>query len=161
MSLILSSQEIRSRIVVISDTQTLEIPLPVQDYTLKTGTLQGIVEVRRAAHILIGIDAVVTVRLVQRRRTLLIAFADVAFVLKEVSQPVILAAVFVDGLLYALRYRDPVFQLNDLLRTLDDPGEYALASVVIQVLAVILDVALAGDLGAERDHDQPAPDTVI
>ena len=77
------------------------------------------------------------------------------------AEPVILAAVFVDCFLYALRHRDLVFQLDDLLGTFDDPRQNAFASVVIQVLAVILDVAFAGDLRTERDHDQPAPDPVV
>ena len=43
------SQEILFGIVLRADTQSLEIPLPVQDYALKASAFQGEVEVRRSS----------------------------------------------------------------------------------------------------------------
>ena len=76
-----SLQEIISGIVLCADTQALEIPLPVQHHALKASALQGEVEVRRTAHILVGIDAIVPIRLVEGRGTFLIVNAGMSLVL--------------------------------------------------------------------------------
>ena len=62
---------------------------------------------------------------------------------------------------HAVRHRDLVVEGDDLLGTLDHPRQNALTGVVVEVLAVVLDVGLALDLGVERDHDEPAPDAVV
>lgn len=87
----------------------------------------------------------------------MVTVAGLALVLHEVTEPVVLAPVFVDGRLYAGRDRNLVVQVDDLFGTLDDPRQYAFPSIVIEVLAVVLDVALAGNLGVERDDDEPTP----
>ena len=73
------------------------------------------------------------------------------------SEPVVLAAIFIDGLRHAVRYRNLVVQRNDFFSTFDDPCQYAFTGIFIQVLTVIFDVGLALDLGVERNHDQPPP----
>lgn len=76
-------------------------------------------------------------------------------------EPVILATVIIDGILHAGRNRDVVVSIDNLLADFDDPGEDRAASIVIEILTVILDVAAAGDLGIKRDNDQSPPDTII
>ena len=66
-------------------------------------------------------------------------------------EPVILATVIIDGILHAGRNRDVVVSIDNLLAAFDDPGEDRAASIVIEILTVILDVATAGDLGIKRN----------
>ena len=77
------------------------------------------------------------------------------------SEPVVLAAIFIDGLRHAVRYRNLVVQRDDFFGSFDDPCQYAFTGIFIQVLTVIFDVGFALDLGVERNHDKPAPDTII
>ena len=77
------------------------------------------------------------------------------------TEPVVLASIFVDGRLHADRDRNLVIEVDDFFGTFDDPRQNALSGIVVEILAVVLDVALAGNLGVERDNDEPAPDTVI
>lgn len=51
--------------------------------------------------------------------------------------------------LHGSRKREFVVQVNDLFRTFNDPGENALFGILIQVVTVIFNVALAFDLGIE------------
>ena len=77
------------------------------------------------------------------------------------TEPIVLAPILVDSRLHAGRDRNLVVQVDDLFGTLDDPRQNALSGIVVEVFAVVLDVALAGNLGVERDDDEPAPDTII
>lgn len=54
-----------------------------------------------------------------------------------------------------------VVSIDNLLAAFDDPGEDRPASIVIEILAVILDVAATGDLGIKRNNDESPPDTII
>ena len=162
MSLGLSGQKIVSGIVhVRPQPHSLEIPFPVQGHALKSGALQRKVEVCRTAHILVGIDAVVPIRLIQRGGALPETVAGLTLVLHEVTEPVVLASIFVDGRLHAGRDRNLVVQVDDLFGTLDDPRQNALPGIVIKVLAIVLDVALAGNLGMNCSLASMLPNSML
>ena len=77
------------------------------------------------------------------------------------AKPVVLGSVLRYGLLHALRNRNFVIQRNDLLGTLDHPCKNALASVLIEVFAIIFDVAASLNLGVEGYNNQSTPDQPI
>ena len=141
--------------------QTFKVTLSVHRDSLKASLLQCKVEVSGTAHILIAIQRIVAVSLIKRRGTFFIGRVDFAFICKEVTKPVVLTAVFIDSFLHAIRHGNLVIRLDDLFGTFDDPRQNATASVVVKVLAIILDVAAAGNLGVERDDDKSSPDVVI
>lgn len=72
-----------------------------------------------------------------------------------------MCAVVINSSLHGSRNRKFVVQVNDLFCAFYDPGKNAFSGILIQVVAVVLDVALSLDLGIERDDDQAAPGTVI
>jgi hypothetical protein len=121
----------------------LKKALPIQCQPFKSGLLQRKIEVRRTAHILVAVQRVVAVRLIQRRGAFLKGVIHLALLIQKMSEPVVLAAVFLDGLRHAVRDRNLVAQRDDLFGTFDDPCQNAFSGIFIQVLAVILDVALA------------------
>ena len=96
----------------------------------------------------------IAVCLVQGAGTFTVSIADLALLIEEVAEPVILAAVVIDGFLHGSRNRELVAQVDDLLGTFDDPGKNALSGVLVKVVTVVLDIALAFNLGIERDNDQ-------
>lgn len=76
-------------------------------------------------------------------------------------KPVILAAVLIDGVLHAVWNRDMVVSVDNLFAAFNDPGEDGTTSMVVEMLAVILDVTAAGNLGIKRNDNQSPPDTII
>ena len=76
-------------------------------------------------------------------------------------QPVVLFAVCVDRILYALRKPGLEPCINRLLRAFDHPLQDVAAGLLKKEIRIILDVAVTDDLRIEGDYDQPAPDTVI
>ena len=64
----------------------------------------------------------VAVRLVQGAGTFTVGAADLALLIEEVAEPVILAAVIIDGFLYGSRNRELVAQVDNLFGTLNDPA---------------------------------------
>ena len=103
----------------------------------------------------------ISVGLIQVGGVFLILVAKDAFILKEVPKLVILATIIIDGILYASWNRDMVICIDDFLAAFDDPGEDRAASIVVEILAVILDVAAVGDLGIKRNDDESPSDTII
>lgn len=103
----------------------------------------------------------IAVCLIQGAGTFPVAAANLALLIEEVAEPVILAAVVIDGFLHDSRNRELVAQVDDILGALDDPGKNALSGILIQVVAVVLDVTLALNLGIERDHDKATPGAII
>ena len=95
----------------------------------------------------------VAVCLVQGAGTFTVGAADLALLIEEVAEPVILAAVIINGFLHGSRNRELIAQVDDLLGSFDDPGKNALASVLVKVVTVVLDIALTFNLGVERDND--------
>ena len=77
------------------------------------------------------------------------------------SKPVILGAVFINGFLYACRNRDFVIKFNDLFGTFDYPREDTLTGIGIEVFRVVLLITGTFDLGVKRDHNKPAPYTIV
>ena len=98
---VLSVQKIFLSIVFCSQAQALKVTLVVDLDTLKASLLQRKVEVCRAADILVAVQRVISVGLIKRRGAFLVGIIHLAFVSKEVAKPVILAAIFIDGLLDA------------------------------------------------------------
>ena len=101
----LSGQKIIKIAVVLLQAKALKETLPLDSNPLISGILQSKVEVCSAANILVRIKAVIPVRLIQSRGAFLILRSDIAFILNEMSEPVSLGAVFIDGFLYAGRDR--------------------------------------------------------
>lgn len=124
-------------------------------------SLQRRIEVRSAADIFICVNAVIAIRPIKRTGALSKTRTKLTFLLEKMAKPVVLRPVLRNGLLHALRHRNFVIQRNDLLGTLNHPCENALASVLIEVLAIVLDVAATFNLGVEGYNNQSAPDTVI
>ena len=77
------------------------------------------------------------------------------------GKPVILRTVLRDSFLHTFRHGNFVVKRNDLLGTLNDPRQNAFTSVLVKVLTIVFDVAVAFNLGIEGYDNQPAPDTVI
>ena len=151
--MVLSVQEIFISAIISSQAQALKVALVMDLDTLKASLLQRKVEVSRAADILIAVHRVVAVCLIQCRRAFLIGIIHLALVCKKMTEPVILSAIFIDGLLDASRHRNLVVQLDDLFGTFDDPRQNAFPGVIKQVLTVIFNVAFAGDFRIERNDD--------
>ena len=82
----------------------------------------------------------IAVCLVQATGTFTVGAADLALLIEEVAEPVILTAVIIDGFLHGIRNRELVAQVDDLLGAFDDPGKNALASVLVEVVTVVLDL---------------------
>lgn len=158
---VLSVQKIFLSVVFCSQAQALKVALVMDLDTLKASLLQRKVEVCRAADILVAVQRVISVGLIKRRGAFLAGIVHLALVGKEVAKPVVLVTIFINGVLHTGRNRNLVAQLDDLLGTFDDPSQNAFTGIVKQVLAVILDVALAGNLCVERDNDKATPDTII
>ena len=92
--------------------------------------------------ILVGIDAVVSVCLVECAGTFVEPRTDLTSPIKEVAEPVVLAAVIVNGFLDAAGDRDFVIQVYDFLCALDHPGQNTFACVLIEVIAILSSGAL-------------------
>lgn len=159
--MVLSVQEIFISAIISSQAQALKVALVMDLDTLEACLLQRKVEVSRAADILVAVHRVVAVCLIQCRGAFLIGVIHLALVRKEMAEPVILIAIFIDGLLDASGNRNLVVQLDDLFGTFDDPRQNAFTGIIKQVLTVIFDVALAGDFRIEWNDDQTTPDTII
>ena len=121
----LSVQEILISAVISSQAQTLKVALVMDLDTLKACFLQRKVEVSRAADILVAVHRVVAVCLIQCRGAFLIGVIHLALVRKEMSEPVILIAIFIDGLLDTSG--TGICSQFDDLGTFDDPRQNALA----------------------------------
>lgn len=78
--------------------------------TLEACLLQRKVEVSRAADILVAVHRVVAVCLIQCRGAFLIGVIHLALVRKEMAEPVILIAIFIDGLFDASGNRNLVVE---------------------------------------------------
>lgn len=128
---------------------------------VKASLLQRKIKVSRAAHKFVAVCRVVPVGLIQRRGAFPVGRIHLAAVFQKMPEPVILASVFVDCLLHTGGQRNLVILLDDLFGTLDNPRENAVTGIGIQVLTVILDVALALNLGIERDDDKATPDAIV
>jgi len=76
-------------------------------------------------------------------------------------EPVILTAVFIDGFRHTVGNWNLVVECDYFLCTFNDPSQNAFTSVFIQILAIILDVGIAFNLGTKRNDNKPAPDTII
>ena len=100
-------------------------------------------------------------RLIKRRRAFFIGRVNFAFVRKEVPEPIVLATVFINGILHTFRYRNLVIRLDDFFGTFDDPRQNATASIVIKILAIVLDIIASCNLGVERDNNKSSPNTII
>jgi len=124
-------------------------------------SLQRGIEIRRASDILIRVDAVIPIRPIKRTGALAETRIKFALFLEEMAKPVILRPVLGNGLLHTLWHRNFVIECNDLPGTFDHPGKNALAGVLIEVFAIVLDITAALNLGIEGYDDQPAPDAVI
>lgn len=154
-------QKILVRIGVRLQPQSCEVTLALRGNAPEPRTVHCGIEICRTADILVGVHAVIAVCLIQGTGTFPVAAADLALLIEEIAEPVILAAVVIDGLLHDSRNRELVAQVDNLFGTLDDPGKNALSGILIQVVAVVLDVALALDLGIERNHDKATPSAII
>ena len=127
----------------------------------KPCVLKSKVEICRAADILVGIHELIALCLVQGAGTFTVGITDLALLIEEVAEPVILATVIIDGFLHGSRNRELVAQVDDLLGTFDDPGKNALSGILREVIAVVLDIAVALNLGIEGNDDQTAPGAII
>lgn len=156
-----SSQEIIKITIVLLKAQALKETLPFDHDPLIACILKRKIEVCGAANILVRIKAVIPICLVQCRGTLFIFRADIAFIFNEVSEPVVLGAVFIYGFLHTRGDRNSVIQIYDLLRAFDYPRQDAFTCIGIEVFRIVLFVIRAFDLSVKRDYDKPAPDTVI
>ena len=106
-----------------------------------------------------GIGAV---GLIQFRRLAFLALVHLAVGVDELSEPVVVPLVAVDGLLHDLGVPDLELGVVDLLRPLDDPGEDVFAALLVEDVAVVLDVVVVLDeLVVEGDDDDPSPDAVV
>ena len=159
--MVLSVQEILISAVISSQAQALKVALVMDLDTLEASLLQRKVEVSRTADILVAVHRVVAVCLIQCRGAFFIGVIHLALVRKEMSEPVILIAIFIDGLLDTSGNRNLVVQLDDLFGSFDDPRQNAFTGIIKQVFTVILDVSFPGNLGIERNDDQTTPDTII
>ena len=154
-------QEILEVSVIGFQLQTRKITLAIQQNALISCILQRTVEIGSVTDILVGIDAVVSVCLVECAGTFAEPRTDLTSLIKEVAEPVVLAAVIVNGFLDAAGDRDFVIQVYDFLCALDHPGQNTFACVLLEAIAIVLDVALALNLCIEGDDDQSAPSAVI
>ena len=77
------------------------------------------------------------------------------------TEPIIHAAILSNSVRHHLRRLDLELTLDNLFGTFDNPAHNCRPRIVVQVIRIILDVILPGDLRIEGNHDQPSPDTVI
>ena len=135
--------------VVCFQPQSCKESLAFRVNSFIPGSLQRRIEVCRTADILICVDAVIPICLIKHTGALSEAGIKLTFVLKEMGKPVILRPVLRDSFLHAFRHGDFVVKRNDLLGTLNDPCQNAFTGVLVKVLAIVLDVAVALNLGIE------------
>lgn len=154
-------QEFLEVSVIGFQLQTCKIALAIQQNTLIPCVLQRVVEIGGVTDILVGIDTEVSVCLVECAGAFTEPRTDLAFLIEEIAEPVVLSTVVINGFPDAGRYRYLVFQIDDLFRTFDDPGENAFTGVLIKVITIVFDIAFAFNSGIERNDDQPAPCAVI
>ena len=113
-----------------------EGPVP-QFLTREALVLQGIVEIRRGAGVLACVRAEGAVGGVELAGFDLQAAADLAALVQEMAQPVIVLAVLLDGPLDTFRQRNLEIMLNDIRCALNHPGEDRAASIPEQVGGVL------------------------
>ena len=77
------------------------------------------------------------------------------------TEPIVLATIFINGILYTLRHGNLVIRFDDFLGTFDDPHQNAAASIVIKILAIVLDVVASCNFGIEWDDNKSSPNTII
>ena len=125
------------------------------------GALQYGVEIRGAAGVFAVAEAIGPVFLIQFARLLLKAVSKLAAFLKEMAQPVIALPVRADGVPHTLGRAQLKSGVDGFLRAFDHPGHDVGTGVLHQIIGVVLDVALALNLRAKGDHDQPPPCAVV
>ena len=77
------------------------------------------------------------------------------------TEPVVLPLIGVNGILHTLREWNFVVDIDDFFRAFDNPCKDALARIGEQVLSVVFNIAVALNLGVERNDNQSTPDTGI
>ena len=124
-----------------------EGPVP-QFLTRESLVFQGVIEVRRGSGVLAGVCAEAAVGGVKLAGFALQAVTDLAALVQEMPQPVIVLAVLPAGPLDTFRQRNPEVMPDDILRALNDPGEDRAACVPEQVIAVVFKVVFALKTGS-------------
>ena len=77
------------------------------------------------------------------------------------GQPVVLLPVLGDCCLHYRGQSDMESHVDDALGPLDHPGEDGGASILVEVLGIVLDIAAPGDPGVERHHNEPPPSACV
>ena len=76
-------------------------------------------------------------------------------------QPVIVLPIVLNGCLHDPRHLCLEMQGNRLLGALDNPLQDVAAGLLIEIIRIVLDIAVADDLGIEGNDDQSPPDPVV
>ena len=125
------------------------------------GLLNCRIKVRGAAGILSVLDAIGPVLLVKLPGLLRQFLSGLTALAQEMPQPVIIFPVVLNGCFHDLRQIRLEMQGNRLLGSLDDPLQDVTAGLLIEIIRIILDVAVADDLCIEGNDDQSPPDAII
>ena len=119
------------------------------------------IKVRGAAGILSVLDAIGSILLIQLSGFLRQVLAGLTALTQEMSQPVVIFPIVFNRCLHDLRQFRLEVQGNGLLGSLDDPLQNVAAGLLIEIIRIVLDIAVADDLGIEGNDDQTPPDSVV
>ena len=139
----------------------------MDDYALrcfsagKAIALESGVEVRCGAGVFTGSGAVAAVGGIELAGFLGEGGFTEAALVQEMGEPVVFALILADGFLHTGGQIQLELSGDDLLGSLDDPGEDGAGGMIEELPGIILAVGGALDLRLEGDDDETTPDAYV
>lgn len=128
---------------------------------LKAALLQCVVEFGGATGEVTVSETICTVLAVKLTGLLAQLRAKLVALLKEMGQPVIIAAIAVDGFLHHAGAVKAVILLDGFSRPFNNPLQDVRPRILLKISRIILDVPAALDGGVKGNDDAPPPNAVI